>query len=67
MMVLLIPSGIILPEWQLQGVSIRDFLLSLTLGTVVFSIFVKTITIAPLIRHFRIDKLHDIEEFEYVE
>ena len=42
MMVLLIPSGIILPEWQLQGVSIRDFLLSLTLGTVVFSIFVKT-------------------------
>ncbi len=52
MMVLLIPSGIILPEWQLQGVSIRDFLLSLTLGTVIFSIFVKTITIAPLIRHF---------------
>lgn len=67
MMVLLIPTGIILPEWQLQWVLIRDFLLSLTLGTVIFSIFVKTITIAPLIRHFWIDKLHDIEEFEYVE
>jgi CPA1 family monovalent cation:H+ antiporter len=67
MMVLLIPTWIILPEWQLQWVSLRDFLLSLTIGTVIFSIFVKTITIAPLIRHFQIDKLHDIEEFEYIE
>ncbi len=67
MMVLLIPPDIILPEWHLRWVPIRDFLLSLTLGTVVFSIFVKTITIAPLVRHFKIDKLHDIEEFEYIE
>lgn len=32
-----------------------------------FSIFVKTLTIAPLVRHFRIDALTPIEELEYIE
>lgn len=45
----------------------RDFIISLTLGCVVFSVFVKTITIAPLIRRFKIDALTEIEEFEYAE
>lgn len=67
MMVLLIPSDIIIPGWTDPHVSIRDVLLSMTLGVVLFSIFVKTITIAPLIRRFSIDKLHEIEEFEYIE
>lgn len=67
MMILLIPVWITHPDWHMSGVSIRDFLLSLTLGVVVFSIFVKTITIAPLIRHFRIDGLTAIEELEYIE
>lgn len=67
MMILLIPASITHPDWHMAGVSIRDFLLSLTLGVVVFSIFVKTITIAPLIRYFRIDALTAIEELEYIE
>ena len=67
MMVLLIPSDIMIPGWQDPTLPIRDVLLSLTLGTVIFSIFVKTLTIAPLIRHFGINNLHEIEEFEYIE
>ena len=67
MMVLLVPENLTLPHWSVQGVSVRDFLLSLTLGCVVFSVFVKTLTIGPLIRRFKIDKLHEIEEFEYAE
>lgn len=67
MMVLLVPQDLALPGWSVEGASLRDFLLSLTLGCVVFSVFVKTLTIAPLIRHFKIDRLHEIEEFEYAE
>lgn len=67
MMVLLVPATLKLPHWSMHGVSVRDFLLSLTLGCVVFSVFVKTLTIAPLIRRFKIDALHEIEEFEYAE
>lgn len=66
-MVLLVPVSLTLPNWSVEGVSVRDFLLSLTLGCVMFSVFVKTITIAPLIRRFKIDALHEIEEFEYAE
>lgn len=67
MMVLLIPSDIVVPGWHDPSFSIRDVLLSLTIGVVVFSIFVKTLTIGPLIRHFGIDKLRDIEELNYIE
>lgn len=67
MLVLLVPTTLEIPGWSVPGVSVRDFLLSLTLGCVVFSVFVKTLTIAPLIRHFKIDALHEIEEFEYAE
>lgn len=67
MLVLLVPTTLEIPNWSIPGVSVRDFLLSLTLGCVVFSVFVKTLTIAPLIRHFKIDALHEIEEFEYAE
>lgn len=52
MMVLLIPSDIIVPGWGDPNLSIRDVLMSLTIGTVVFSVFVKALTISPLIRHF---------------
>ncbi len=67
MMVLLVPPGLELPGWSVEGVPVRDFLLSLTLGCVLFSVFVKTLTIAPLIRKFKIDALHEIERFEYAE
>lgn len=67
MMVLLIPPDIALPNWSIPGVSVRDFLLSLTLGCVLFSVFIKTLTIAPLIRKYGIDKLSDVGEFEYAE
>ena len=66
-MVLLIPSTIVLPSWNISSVSVHDFLLSLTLGCVIFSIFVKTITITPLIRYFKIDAMDDVEEFGYIE
>lgn len=66
-MVLLIPVDIRIQGWPFDAISIREFLLSLTIGVVIFSMFVKTITIAPLIRRFHLDRLDEMEEFGYVE
>lgn len=66
-MVLLIPSDIMIPGWGDPNLAIRDVLLSLTLWVVLFSIFVKTLTIAPLIRRQNIDALNEIEEFGKLE
>lgn len=68
MMVLFIPSDILLADWQYAPhLSIRELLLSLTLWVVLFSVFANTLTIEPLIRYFKINALHTIERFEYIE
>ncbi len=65
-MVLLIPESLTLPDWMF-AISIRDFVLALTVGCITFTTFIKATTIIPLMKHFHIDKLHEIEEVEHVE
>jgi len=65
-MVLLIPESLTLTGWNFSF-SIRDFVLALTVGCIVFTTFIKATTIIPLMKHFNIDKLHEIEEVEHVE
>ncbi len=50
-MVLLIPENLIVPGWNLD-MTIRDFVLALTVGCITFTTFVKATTIFPIMRHF---------------
>ncbi len=50
-MVLLIPENLAVPGWTLE-MPVRDFVLALTVGCIVFTTFVKATTIFPIMRHF---------------
>lgn len=77
MMVLMIPK-----EWDLNydkiikfqeivgwnyDFSIRDFVMVITVGSIMFTLFLKATTITYLMKKMKIDKLHDLEQFEYEE
>ncbi len=77
MMVLLIPG-----PWDLNysamlafqqsvgwtyNFSIKDFLLVLTIGSIMFTLFIKAPTISILMRYLKLDSLHTLEKFEYIE
>lgn len=47
--------------------SIRDFILVITIGSIMFTLFIKATTITYFMRKMGIDKLHELEEFEYEE
>ncbi len=47
--------------------SIRDFLLVLTIWSIMFTLFVKAPLTPVLMRRLRVDRLHRLEEFEYEE
>jgi len=77
MMVLLIP-GVWDPDYdkiiafqEMVGwsydFSIKDFLLVLTIWSIMFTLFVKAPTTPIIMRRLKIDKLHRLEEFEYEE
>jgi len=66
MMVLMIPHDLTLPWWN-YSFSIRDFLVVLVISSVMFTLIIKALTIAPLMRKLQIWKLHSLEKFEYYE
>ena len=47
--------------------SIRDFVMVITIGSIMFTLFIKATTISLFMKRMKIDKLHEIEEFEYEE
>lgn len=47
--------------------SIKDFLLVLTIWSIMFTLFIKATSISYFMRRMKVDKLHDIEELEYEE
>ncbi len=66
MMVLMIPEHLTLPWWDLSF-SIKDFLTVLVVGSVMFTLIVKALTIMPLIKKLNINKINSLEQFEYYE
>ena len=66
MLVLLVPDDITLPWWSLDY-SVKEFLLVLTIGCIMFSLILKWLTIGKLINRLKLNKLHDLEEFEKYE
>lgn len=53
--------------WWTYDFSIKDFLLVLTIWSIMFTLFVKATTISLFMKKMWIDKLHELEEFEYEE
>lgn len=60
-MVLFIPETLVI-----QGVSVQDFLLSLTASCILFTSFIKALTIAPLMRYFSLHRPPERERIERV-
>lgn len=64
--VFLIPEDLTLPDWA-HAYSIRDFILALTIGCILATLFIKAPTIGPLIRRYKlsdpraIDRAHEID------
>ncbi|MBY0537965.1 sodium:proton antiporter [Patescibacteria group bacterium] len=65
-MVLLIPADFTLTNWALD-MSVRDFLLSLTIGCIAATLFIKAPTMQWFMRKLKLDGLTDIEQIEYQE
>lgn len=64
--VLLIPEDLTVPGWTLEY-SVRDFVLALTIGCILATLFIKAPTIGPLIRRYKlsepraIDQAHEVD------
>ncbi len=65
-MVLLIPDNLTFADWPLD-VSPKELLLSLTIGCIAFTLFIKAVSIKHLIQRFNLNGLTAIEEVEYQE
>jgi hypothetical protein len=53
--------------WWTYNFSIKDFLLVLTIWSIMFTLFVKAPTTPLMMKQLSVDKLHRLEEFEYEE
>ena len=65
-MVLLVPRDFTI-AWWMYDFSIRDFLFVLTMGCILFSLFVKALTMPILIRKLEVNKLDEAELFTHFE
>ncbi|MCK5189036.1 MAG: cation:proton antiporter, partial [Methylococcales bacterium] len=63
-MVLLIPDELILPGWS-YDFSIKEFIIAITIGSIYFTLFIKTPTISRMVRWLKIDALLPYEEMSY--
>ncbi len=62
-MVLLIPDDLTFTGWEL-AMSPKDFLLSLTVGCIFATLFIKATTIQAFMRRLKLDELTEIEKVE---
>lgn len=53
--------------WWNYDFSIRDFILVMTIGSIMFTLFIKATTISWFMKLMWVDKLHELEQFEYEE
>ncbi len=60
MLALLIPADFAVPGWNL-GISVRDFILLLTIASIFVTLFIKAPLVAPLMRKLEVGKLTPLE------
>ncbi len=65
-MVLLIPDTLVIPGWDAY-MSVKEFMLSLTIGCILTTLFLKATTISTFMKKLKLDKLTVVEEIEYQE
>jgi CPA1 family monovalent cation:H+ antiporter len=65
-MVLLIPDTFTAPGWS-YDFSVKEFITALTISCIYFTLFIKGMTIGPIIRYFKLNALNSVEEGEYQE
>ena len=65
-MVLLIPDDLTIANWPMD-MSIKDFILVITISCIYFTLFVKATTIPAIISKFKLDKLTELDEARYLE
>jgi CPA1 family monovalent cation:H+ antiporter len=65
-MVLLIPDSFAIPNWP-YDFTVKEFITALTIACIYFTLFVKGMTIGPMIKVFRLNALNDVETAEYHE
>ena len=53
--------------WWTYNFSIKDFILVLTIWSIMFTLLIKAPTTPLIMKHLKLDKLHKLEEFEYEE
>lgn len=59
--VMLIPADLTVPGWEL-AYSVRDFVLALTIGCILATLFVKALTIKPLIEKYKLNEPRAIDQ-----
>ena len=65
-MALLIPSELLM-QWWWQEISLQSFILALTVGSIIFTTFIKATTIVPLIKELHIDQLTEEDRLTFIE
>lgn len=63
MMLLMVPSDLEITSWSLSF-PIRDFLILITISTIMFTLFVKVPTVWVLIKKLKLNKLNSLERLE---
>lgn len=63
MMLLMIPSDLEIASWNLSF-PVRDFLILITISTIMFTLFVKVPTVWILIKKLKLNKLNSLERLE---
>lgn len=53
--------------WWNYDFSIRDFVMVITIWSIMFTLLIKATTITAFMKKMKIDKLNDLEQFEYEE
>lgn len=64
-MVMMIPNDLTIANWPFEYISIKDFIFILVSSSILFTLFIKGLTIGKLIKKLKVDKLEKLEEFEY--
>jgi CPA1 family monovalent cation:H+ antiporter len=65
-MVLLIPESLAFEGWSL-GVSVKEFVLGLTVGCILFTLFGKATSIGAMMKRFRVGQPDEVEQFASLE
>lgn len=65
-LVLLIPDDFTLTNWYFDY-SVKEFMLSVVIWAIMFSLIVKWLSMNALIKRLHLDQLRDLEEFERIE